>query len=390
MEDCAQFASLWNEEDDGADSGEETAPQGSSTTIPELYRKEQARWGKLRRPFVFDPGTGARVDPAESVCMRMERGELPLLSCVNCVTTFSLGIDYLDLLLLCQRLPHTELDHRRFSAAMMRTESPASTILLFESGNGVCTGPTTPVESLLVVHQTVNIMQLRGFGVRVCNFQTQNIVSKVDFGADIDLEKMADHVGICAHYEPHMFPGLVFRPRPMTASTKRHKYPKTANADTICRGSGELRGVRAAPGDKEGDTSIVVNVFHTGKAILTGGRCAEEILQVYGWFYDTVNIRSFFAAGQTNSAQYMLSCRSQTATTDIQRFIDDVRSNPENGATRTVSAGNTLQFSNVVSIGDVTTKGCTNTYKCERLTDEDTPVADWSLVWKRYRCEYEQ
>lgn len=363
------------------DEGAEATAGAALLTIPQLYRTEQERWGKSSASFTFRPGPGVRVAAAREVCERMERGELATLSCVNCVTTFSLGVEALDLRMLCRRLPHTELDHRRFSAAMVRTESPSSTILLFESGNGVCTGPKTPTDSLLVVHQTIHLMRLRGFDVRVCNFQTQNIVSKVDFGHDIDLEAMARETGICAHYEPHMFPGLVFRPRPMTSSSKRARVARTgANPGG--------RGTPVPARDRQVDTSIVVNVFHTGKAIFTGGHCADEILQVYGWFHDTVGIASFFTAGKTTSAQYTLACRSKTtATATLQAFLDGVRQGDgeDPGAEdpqRETGATDSVLWNDRAPEMGINDSISSSVYKSTPSTTPSRCTADWLAIWR--------
>lgn len=79
--------------------------------ISELYRHETCEEGAQRDPFRFIPPDSTGECPPETAYSEIVDGRIPDPICVNCVTTFSLSTDRVDLIDLCARLPHVELDH---------------------------------------------------------------------------------------------------------------------------------------------------------------------------------------------------------------------------------------------------------------------------------------
>lgn len=274
--------------------------------VAENSRMFRTPFGEESFEFVPPDGT-PRVTP---IAARQEiaLATLPDLYCINCVATFGLGVQRFDLQKACARHPFLEMDSRRFSAALLRVTVPAATILIFESGNGVCTGPTTPNDALLAVRSAVQWMRIGGSDVVLRHFKVENMVVSANLGRYVDLEELALASGAKAHYEPLVFPGLVFRVSPGRKDI--HNNDNAREQD------------RRAPGPPK--TRIVINVFHTGKAIVTGGKHVNEILQVYRWFYAHVVGSMYRRHGATTSAQYCMEKQLLSRTEPLQRYIDSI------------------------------------------------------------------
>ena len=260
--------------------------------------------------FYFMPPDGTPCVSATTARQEIAMGSLPDLRCINCVATFGLGVQRFDLQEACARHPFLEMDSRRFSAALLRVTVPSATILIFESGNGVCTGPTTPEDALLAVRSAVQWMRVGGSDVVLRHFKVENMVVNANLGRYVDLEELAFASGAKAHYEPLVFPGLVFRVSPGRKDIHHHDHGNRSDQD-----------------EKESEpnkTRIVVNVFHTGKAIVTGGKHVNEVLQVYRWFYTHVLGSLYCRHGATTSAQYCMEKRLLSSTEPLQRYIDGI------------------------------------------------------------------
>lgn len=219
--------------------------------------------------------------------------------------------------------------------------NPGATILLFESGNGVCTGPCTPAESMTICNLVVCSLRDVGFDVTLRNFAVQNIVCSADFMSNVALEDLAKWGGMRAHYEPQVFPGLVYRIHPATTKRKRCASIVNTNSNDVpdtaltSLGSDDLncsdfaRPSRCSSVNKSIEilrTKIVINVFHSGKVIVTGGRSATEIIQVFRWFRTHVFDACFMQVGSTNSAQYNLEVRLKNDPDPLERFLDEAGS----------------------------------------------------------------
>ena len=93
----------------------------------------------------------------------------------------------------------------------MKIKNPKTTALVFSSGKMVCTGAKSEDESKTACKKYAKTIQNLGFEVRFTDFKVQNIVASCDVMFPIMLEKLyAAHGGFC-HYEPEIFPGLIYR-----------------------------------------------------------------------------------------------------------------------------------------------------------------------------------
>jgi len=128
----------------------------------------------------------------------------------------------------------------------MKIKNPKTTALVFSSGKMVCTGAKSEDESKTACKKYAKTIQNLGFEVRFTDFKVQNIVASCDVMFPIMLEKLyAAHGGFC-HYEPEIFPGLIYRIL---------------------------------------DLKVVVLIFVSGKIVLTGARTRENIYDAYEKIY---------------------------------------------------------------------------------------------------------
>jgi transcription initiation factor TFIID TATA-box-binding protein len=137
---------------------------------------------------------------------------------------------------------NAEYNPKRFSAVIMRIRDPKTTALIFRSGKMVVTGAKSEEQARNAARKYARIIQKLEFPVRFTDFKIQNIVGSCDVRFPIRLEGLAYKHSHFAHYEPELFPGLVYR---MT-------QPK-----------------------------IVLLIFVSGKVVLTGARSLEDIDE--GW-----------------------------------------------------------------------------------------------------------
>tara|TARA_B110000879_G_scaffold187625_1_gene249704 strand:+ start:50 stop:478 length:429 start_codon:yes stop_codon:yes gene_type:complete len=122
-----------------------------------------------------------------------------------------LGVDSLDLRAIALAKPFVEYNPQKFAAASLRIRNPRTTALAFASGNMVCTGARTEIESRFAGRKYVRILQKHGIPVSFRNFKIQNIVASSEIPHALKLVELAASYGPYVSYEPDLFPGLVFR-----------------------------------------------------------------------------------------------------------------------------------------------------------------------------------
>jgi TATA-box binding protein (TBP) (component of TFIID and TFIIIB) len=132
------------------------------------------------------------------------------------VTEENNGAQRIDLVQLMVRLATYgagggDYDEARFSTGKLRTLSPHSTGLVFESGKVVVTGAKDELLSLLAAHKYVGILRRAGYRVYLRNFCVQNIVGSVNYASRINLPLLAAQNGLYAAYQPSLFPGCIVR-----------------------------------------------------------------------------------------------------------------------------------------------------------------------------------
>jgi transcription initiation factor TFIID TATA-box-binding protein len=128
----------------------------------------------------------------------------------NIVATTSLGKD-VPLTKLAKTLSNTEYNPEQFPGLVLRVKKPKSAVLVFSSGNLVCTG-TKYIAQVKEVIQEV-IRQLKKIGVKVTivpKITVQNIVASGSINVNLNLNFLALELEN-TEYEPEQFPGLVYK-----------------------------------------------------------------------------------------------------------------------------------------------------------------------------------
>ena len=128
----------------------------------------------------------------------------------NIVATTSLGKP-VSLTKLARTQSNTEYNPEQFPGLVLRVKKPKSAVLVFSSGNLVCTG----TKSIAQVKQVIEavIKQLRKIGVRVTDKPKINVQNIVASGS-IDLMLNLNLLSLTlenTEYEPEQFPGLVYK-----------------------------------------------------------------------------------------------------------------------------------------------------------------------------------
>lgn len=128
----------------------------------------------------------------------------------NIVATASLGTK-VPLVKLVQSQANTEYNPEQFPGLVLRIKKPKSAVLVFSSGNLVCTGTKSVKQVEEVIVQVIK--QLRKIGVRVKEkpkINVQNIVASGSINITMNLNDLALKLEN-TEYEPEQFPGLVYK-----------------------------------------------------------------------------------------------------------------------------------------------------------------------------------
>jgi transcription initiation factor TFIID TATA-box-binding protein len=189
------------------------------------------------------------IDPSK---FKSNDQNVPEFELQNVVATFNLGVDHLDLRSIALRKAFIEYNPQKFAAATIRIREPRTTALAFASGNMVCTGAKTEIESRLAGRKYVRILQKHGIPVSFRSFKIQNIVASAEIPHTLKLHELSEAYGPYVSYEPDLFPGLVFR------TTK----PK-----------------------------LVFLLFRSGKIVITGAKSKDEIKKTFSALYSGIITR---------------------------------------------------------------------------------------------------
>jgi len=128
----------------------------------------------------------------------------------NIVATTSLGKD-VPLTKLAKTLPNTEYNPEQFPGLVLRVKSPKSAVLVFSSGNLVCTGTKSVAQVKEVIQEVIK--QVKKVGVKVTitpKITVQNIVASGNININLNLNYLALELEN-TEYEPEQFPGLVYK-----------------------------------------------------------------------------------------------------------------------------------------------------------------------------------
>lgn len=149
----------------------------------------------------------------------------------NIVATASLGKP-VPLTKLARTQPNTEYNPETFPGLVLRIKEPKSAVLVFSSGNLVCTG----TKSTSQVRQVIDavIKQLKKINVNISTkpqITVQNIVASGTIDLKLNLNFLALEMEN-TEYEPEQFPGLVYKLIEPTAT-----FLLFSNGKLVCTGT---------------------------------------------------------------------------------------------------------------------------------------------------------
>ncbi|NCN86485.1 TATA-box-binding protein [archaeon] len=133
---------------------------------------------------------------------------------------------------LARTQPNTEYNPETFPGLVLRIKEPKSAVLVFSSGNLVCTG----TKSLTQVRQVIDevIKQLKKVNVEVTikpKITVQNIVASGTINLQLNLNYLALAMEN-TEYEPEQFPGLVYKLEDPNAT-----FLLFSNGKLVCTGT---------------------------------------------------------------------------------------------------------------------------------------------------------
>ena len=128
----------------------------------------------------------------------------------NIVATTSLGKD-VPLTKLAKTISNTEYNPEQFPGLVLRVKEPKSAVLVFSSGNLVCTG----TKSIAQVKEVIDsvIKTLKKINITITDkpkITVQNIVASGTINIPLNLNYLALELEN-TEYEPEQFPGLVYK-----------------------------------------------------------------------------------------------------------------------------------------------------------------------------------
>ena len=149
----------------------------------------------------------------------------------NIVATTSLGKE-VPLIKLAKTIPNTEYNPEQFPGLVLRIKKPKSAVLVFSSGNLVCTGTKSTRQVRQVIDQVIKT--LRKINIKITEkpkIKVQNIVASGNINMTLNLNYLALELKN-TEYEPEQFPGLVYKLEDPTAT-----FLLFSNGKLVCTGT---------------------------------------------------------------------------------------------------------------------------------------------------------
>jgi len=128
----------------------------------------------------------------------------------NIVATTSLGKE-IPLTKLAKTIQTTTYNPETFPGLILRIKKPKSAVLVFASGNLVCTGTKSILQVKQVIEQVIKT--LRKINIKITGkpkITVQNIVASGSINIPLNLNFLALELEN-TEYEPEQFPGLVYK-----------------------------------------------------------------------------------------------------------------------------------------------------------------------------------
>lgn len=161
----------------------------------------------------------------------MVSGQKSNLKVQNIVATTSLGKP-ISLAKLARTQSNTEYNPEQFPGLVLRIKEPKSAVLVFSSGNLVCTGTKSVAQVKEVIDAVIK--QIAKIGVRITQkpkITVQNIVASGSIDLNLNLNILALTLEN-TEYEPEQFPGLVYKLVEPTAT-----FLLFSNGKLVCTGT---------------------------------------------------------------------------------------------------------------------------------------------------------
>lgn len=149
----------------------------------------------------------------------------------NIVATTSLGKP-VSLTKLARTQSNTEYNPEQFPGLVLRIKKPKSAVLVFSSGNLVCTGTKSVAQVKEVIDAVIK--QIAKIGVKITDkpkITVQNIVASGSIDMSLNLNVLALQLEN-TEYEPEQFPGLVYKLAEPTAT-----FLLFSNGKLVCTGT---------------------------------------------------------------------------------------------------------------------------------------------------------
>jgi transcription initiation factor TFIID TATA-box-binding protein len=149
----------------------------------------------------------------------------------NIVATASLGKP-VPLTKLARTQPNTEYNPETFPGLVLRIKEPKSAVLVFSSGNLVCTGTKSTTQVRQVIDAVIK--QLKKINITITTvpkITVQNIVASGTIDLKLNLNFLALEMEN-TEYEPEQFPGLVYKLIDPTAT-----FLLFSNGKLVCTGT---------------------------------------------------------------------------------------------------------------------------------------------------------
>jgi transcription initiation factor TFIID TATA-box-binding protein len=149
----------------------------------------------------------------------------------NIVATTSLEKP-IPLTKLARTQPNTEYNPETFPGLVLRIKQPKSAVLVFSSGNLVCTGTKSVAQVKQVIQEVIK--QLKKINVKITTkpkITVQNIVASGTINLKLNLNFLAIEMEN-TEYEPEQFPGLVYKLIEPTAT-----FLLFSNGKLVCTGT---------------------------------------------------------------------------------------------------------------------------------------------------------
>jgi len=133
---------------------------------------------------------------------------------------------------LARTQPNTEYNPETFPGLVLRIKEPKSAVLVFSSGNLVCTGTKSLPQVRKVIDEVIK--QLKKVNVKITikpKITVQNIVASGTINLQLSLNYLALEMEN-TEYEPEQFPGLVYKLEDSNAT-----FLLFSNGKLVCTGT---------------------------------------------------------------------------------------------------------------------------------------------------------